>query len=97
MQKINHFQFSIMNKLLIVKFVRISFTFFTEKIQRARQMTKSKKDSCPFCKEEKKRPLNAYMRKRSHGKSFDKICEEAEEEEQTNCCQSSHGKESTSK
>lgn len=60
-------------------------------------MAKAKKDSCPFCKEEKKRPLNAYMRQRSHGKGSDKICEEADEEEQTNCCKGSHGKESNSK
>lgn len=72
------------------------FSFFTsfgltEKLQRARQMAKSKKDSCPFCKEEKKRPLNAYMRKRSQDKSSDsKICEESDEEEQTKCCPKSH-------
>lgn len=60
-------------------------------------MAKAKKDSCPFCKEEKKRPLNAYLRQRSHGKSCDKICEEADEEEPTNCCKSSHDKESSSK
>lgn len=60
----------------------------TEKLQRAREMARSKKDSCPFCKEEKKRPLNAYMRKRSQEKNTSKICEENDEEE--NCCSNNH-------
>lgn len=60
---------------------------FTEKLQRAKA---SKKESCPFCQEHKKRPLIAYMRKRAQEKN-DKICEEVQEEdemeeaEQTHC------------
>lgn len=50
-------------------------------------MAKSKKSSCPFCKEEKKRPLNAYMRKRSQEKNTGKICEEDDEED---CCANNH-------
>lgn len=41
----------------------------------------SKKDSCPFCKEQKKKPLATYMRKRQSSKRTESICEEAEEEE----------------
>lgn len=64
------------------------FCFSIEKLQRARELARAKKDSCPFCKEEKKRPLNAYMRKRSQEKNTAKICEEDDEE----CCSSSHNK-----
>lgn len=59
-------------------------------------MSKPKKDSCPFCKDEKKRPLNAYMRKRCQERSNGKICEEDEEPEETteknqqNCSSHNH-------
>lgn len=59
--------------------------FFAEKLQRAKA---NKKESCPFCQEQKKRPLIAYMRKRAQEKNG-KICEEVQEEEeeagQTHC------------
>lgn len=64
--------------------------FYVEKLQRSRQMSKSKKDACPFCKEEKKRPLNAYMRKRSQEKGSAKICEEDDEDDTSKCCSNSH-------
>ncbi|XP_058061293.1 uncharacterized protein LOC131211724 [Anopheles bellator] len=38
-----------------------------------------KKDSCPFCKEQKKRPLGAYMRKRGQRITSESISEDAEE------------------
>lgn len=68
--------------------INCSFSYFPEKLQRAREMARSKKNSCPFCKDEKKRPLNAYMRKRSQEKNTGKICEEDDEEEK--CCPSSY-------
>lgn len=40
---------------------------------------KSSKDSCPFCKEQKKRPLGAYMRKRGQRITHESISEDAEE------------------
>lgn len=57
-------------------------------------MAKPKKDSCPFCKDEKKRPLNAYMRQRSQEKNANKICEEedGEDDQTTNCCKNTHNK-----
>lgn len=61
-----------------------------EKLQRAKEMARPKKSSCPFCKEEKKRPLNAYMRKRSQEKNTAKICEEDDEEDESKCCSGSH-------
>lgn len=39
----------------------------------------SSKDSCPFCKEQKKRPLGAYMRKRGQRITTESISEDAEE------------------
>lgn len=56
------------------------FPFYdnTEKLQRAK--SNNKKESCPFCQEQKKRPLIAYMRKRAQEKNG-KICEEEAEEE----------------
>lgn len=39
----------------------------------------STKDSCPFCKEQKKRPLGAYMRKRGQRITSESISEDAEE------------------
>lgn len=56
-------------------------------------MAAKKKDSCPFCKEDKKRPLNAYMRRRSQEKNADKICEEDAEEEQSKYCNNQHSNE----
>ena len=41
--------------------------------------SKSSKDSCPFCKEQKKRPLGAYMRKRGQRITTESISEDAEE------------------
>ncbi|XP_055592937.1 uncharacterized protein LOC129744445 [Uranotaenia lowii] len=40
---------------------------------------KSSKDSCPFCKEQKKRPLGAYMRKRGQRIHNESISEDTEE------------------
>lgn len=40
---------------------------------------KAQKKECPFCKEQKKRPLTNYMRKRESRKYHDSICEEHEE------------------
>lgn len=59
-----------------------------EKLEKAKKQQNPKKSSCPMCQEEKKRPLSAYMRKRSQDKCG-KICEEDEEcrsscHEQTN-------------
>lgn len=39
---------------------------------------KTTKDKCPFCQEQKKRPLGAYMRKRENNKTSESICEEEE-------------------
>lgn len=72
----------------LINCVVIIFFFFIEKLQQAREMARSKKDSCPFCKDEKKRPLNAYMRKRSQEKNTGKICEEDDEEDK--CCSSAY-------
>lgn len=41
--------------------------------------SKASKDSCPFCKEQKKRPLGAYMRKRGQRITSESISEDAEE------------------
>lgn len=40
---------------------------------------KASKDACPFCKEQKKRPLGAYMRKRGQRITTESISEDAEE------------------
>ncbi|XP_055634442.1 uncharacterized protein LOC129774647 [Toxorhynchites rutilus septentrionalis] len=40
---------------------------------------KSSKESCPFCKEQKKRPLGAYMRKRGQRITSESISEDVEE------------------
>lgn len=40
------------------------------------------KEKCPFCKEQKKRPLVTYIRKRQNKKHNESICEEEEEEEE---------------
>lgn len=55
--------------------------FFAEKCRQA-QSLKAQKKACPFCKEQKKRPLTNYMRKRESRKHHDSICEEHEEENQ---------------
>lgn len=59
---------------------------FTEKIQRAKS---TKKESCPFCHEQKKRPLIAYMRKRAQEK-HGKICEEEHEQEEEEEAEQTH-------
>lgn len=41
--------------------------------------SKSAKDSCPFCKEQKKRPLGAYLRKRGQRITSESISEDVEE------------------
>lgn len=41
--------------------------------------SKSSKESCPFCKEQKKRPLGAYLRKRGQRITTESISEDAEE------------------
>lgn len=41
--------------------------------------SKSSKDSCPFCKEQKKRPLGAYLRKRGQRITSESISEDVEE------------------
>uniref|UniRef100_A0A182R0S7 Uncharacterized protein n=1 Tax=Anopheles farauti TaxID=69004 RepID=A0A182R0S7_9DIPT len=60
--------------------------------------SKSAKDSCPFCKEQKKRPLGAYMRKRGQRITSESISEDAEElreqdeeEEEEEMCASGRG------
>lgn len=46
----------------------------------AQGKSKSKsKESCPFCKEQKKRPLGAYLRKRGQRITTESISEDAEE------------------
>lgn len=67
------------------------FIFNAEKLERARQMAKPKKSTCPFCKDEKNQPLKAYLRRRSREKKNSKICEEDEEvaeEQEQKCCSS---------
>lgn len=52
-----------------------------EKKQKAQeQLQKSKKAACPFCKEQKKRPLGSYLRKRAMDKRGDSVIEEEEHE-----------------
>lgn len=58
-----------------------TFFFFTEKLKRDTKKT-TKKETCPFCQEQKKRPLIAYMRKMALEKQKSRICEEDENEEQ---------------
>lgn len=41
--------------------------------------SKSSKESCPFCKEQKKRPLGAYLRKRGQRITTESISEDVEE------------------
>lgn len=53
--------------------------FLTEKCRQVKSV-KAQKKECPFCKEQKKRPLTNYMRKRESRKHHDSICEEHEEE-----------------
>ncbi|XP_036320791.1 uncharacterized protein LOC118735245 [Rhagoletis pomonella] len=58
---------------------RDSYTKVQEKCRQT-QSLKAQKKACPFCKEQKKRPLTNYMRKRESRKHHDSICEEHEEE-----------------
>jgi len=51
-----------------------------EKLQRDNKKT-TKKEDCPFCQEQKKRPLIAYMRKMALEKQKSRICEEDEKDE----------------
>lgn len=57
---------------------------YYEKVQeKLRRDTKKpvKKEPCPFCQEQKKRPLIAYMRKMALEKQKSRICEEEENED----------------
>lgn len=45
----------------------------------AKSKSKSSKESCPFCKEQKKRPLGAYLRKRGQRITSESISEDVEE------------------
>lgn len=62
--------------------------FFPEKLKRDNQKS-AKKEACPFCQEQKKRPLIAYMKKMALEKQKSRICEEdenhEEEEEESHC------------
>ncbi|XP_053697819.1 uncharacterized protein LOC128744678 [Sabethes cyaneus] len=54
-------------------------------VAQEKSKTKTTKESCPFCKEQKKRPLGAYMRKRGqriNSESISEDVEECQEEEQ---------------
>uniref|UniRef100_A0A0K8TQG3 Uncharacterized protein n=1 Tax=Tabanus bromius TaxID=304241 RepID=A0A0K8TQG3_TABBR len=66
------------------------YTKVQEKCRKS-QKIELQKQTCPFCKEHKKRPLISYMRKRDFHKHHEKICEEDEEE------QEQQGKESEKK
>lgn len=59
----------------------MNFFSFTEKLKRDTKKS-VKKESCPFCQEQKKRPLIAYMRKMALDRQKSRICEEDENEEQ---------------
>ena len=65
---------------------------FTEKIEKSKQ--KAKKSSCPFCEEQKKRPLSEYLRQRSKDTNANQIREEDEEDSH---CHSAHGARSQKK
>ncbi|XP_063703139.1 uncharacterized protein LOC134832868 [Culicoides brevitarsis] len=60
--------------------MKSAYCLAQEKAEQNKQKSK-KKDSCPFCKEQKKRPLVAYMRKRECTKRNESICEEEEHQE----------------
>ncbi|XP_058814751.1 uncharacterized protein LOC131678554 [Topomyia yanbarensis] len=47
---------------------------------------KSSKEPCPFCKEQKKRPLGAYMRKRGQRITSESISEDVEEDQEEREC-----------
>lgn len=55
--------------------------FFAEKLRRDNTKKPAKKEPCPFCQEQKKRPLIAYMRKMALEKQKSRICEEEENDE----------------
>lgn len=59
----------------------MSIILFAEKQKKAKELNKSKKDNCPFCKDHKKRPLTSYIRKRGQDKKNNSICEEDEEDD----------------
>ncbi|XP_053959864.1 uncharacterized protein LOC129247178 [Anastrepha obliqua] len=58
---------------------RDSYSKVQEKCRQVKSV-KAQKKECPFCREQKKRPLTTYMRKRESRKHHDSICEEHEEE-----------------
>lgn len=58
---------------------KISIFIITEKSK------KQQKQECQFCKEQKKRPLTAYVKKRNNMQRYDSICEEIEEDEAQDC------------
>jgi len=60
---------------------RATMTRFKKKLKRDNKKA-VKKESCPFCQEQKKRPLIAYMRKMALEKQKSRICEEDENEDQ---------------
>lgn len=48
-------------------------------VTQGKSKSKSSKDSCPFCKDQKKRPLGAYLRKRGQRITSESISEDVEE------------------
>lgn len=48
-------------------------------VNQGKSKSKSSKDSCPFCKDQKKRPLGAYLRKRGQRITSESISEDVEE------------------
>lgn len=70
------------------------FLSFSEKLKRDSKKS-TKKESCPFCQEQKKRPLIAYMRKMALEKQKSQISEEDENEEEH--CHNYDGKEMAKK
>lgn len=62
------------------------FSYFLEKYRNGGNTAKTRKQDCPFCKSNKRRPLINYLRKRDFHKYHDSIneddeCENANEEE----------------
>uniref|UniRef100_A0A336K5B4 CSON000921 protein n=1 Tax=Culicoides sonorensis TaxID=179676 RepID=A0A336K5B4_CULSO len=60
--------------------VKSPFCIAQEKTEQNKHKGKQN-DNCPFCKEQKKRPLVAYIKKRDCSKRTESICEEDEQEE----------------
>lgn len=50
-----------------------------DNMAQGKSKSKSSKDACPFCKEQKKRPLGAYLRKRGQRITSESISEDVEE------------------